>query len=423
MTEALRATAHRTRTSPGDALVFVSPTPPFPLDNGGRVRMHRLLTGLATEFSTTLITFQHHPDSGRPSYGQRELADLLPGIDVVAVPGLGPLSSRVSATAGLRALMSPLPGSWRPYHRDSFIRTLVDETRRRGAALVHFDYFAFFPPVDGVLNVRAPHNVESAIARQEAARQRGYGRVWHEAEWRKLRSLERRTLRSSQLCVTVSEPDARAMVSAGARRVAVCPNGTDHVDAWPSPVRRDDEPLRILFVGSGNYPPYERGLAWFVSEVLPLVRTRTHATLDVVGHRPERPVSARGVSYIGPVSELAPWYERAHVAIVPVFEGSGTRLKVIEAMARGRPVVSTRLGAEGLPIESPAHYIQADSPEMFAESLLSVADWCYTGDDALTNMLERARLAIQPLFWPEVVRGLCDRYRTELDIHRGAAAG
>ena len=141
------------------------------------------------------------------------------------------------------------------------------------------------------------------------------------------------------------------------------------------------------------------------------------------GTAPERPVSARGVSYIGPVSELATWYERAHVAIVPVFEGSGTRLKVIEAMARGRPVVSTRLGAEGLPIESPAHYVQADSPEMFAESLLSVADWCYTGDDALTNMLERARSAIQPLFWPEVVRGLCDRYRTELDIHRGPAAG
>jgi glycosyltransferase involved in cell wall biosynthesis len=384
--------------------------------------MHRLLTGLATEFATTLITYEHHPDSGRPSYGQRELAGLLPGIDVVAVPGLGPETSRGSVTAGLLALMSPLPGSWRPYHRDSFIRTLVDETLRRGAALVHFDYFAFFPPVPGVLNVRAPHNVESAIARQEAARERGYGRVWHEAEWRKLRSLERRTLRSSQLCVAVSELDARAMVSAGARRVAVCPNGTDPVDAWPPPARRVNEPLRILFVGSGSYPPYERGLAWFVREVLPLIRTRTPATLDVVGHPPERPVPAQGVSYIGPVPDVATWYERTHVAIVPVFEGSGTRLKIIEAMARGRPVVSTRLGAEGLPIESPAHYVQADSAEMFAESLLRVADWCCTGDRALKDMLERARSAIQPLFWPQLVRRLGDLYRAELDIYRDAGA-
>ena len=392
-------------------LVFASPTPPFPLDNGGRVRMHRLLTGLATEFATTLITYEHHPDSGRPSYGQRELARLLPGIDVVAVPGLGPETRRGSVTAGLLALMSPLPGSWRPYHRDSFIRTLIDETLRRGAALVHFDYFAFFPPVPGVLNVRAPHNVESAIARQEAARERGYGRVWHEVEWRKLRSLERRTLRSSQLCVAVSEIDARAMASAGARRVAVCPNGTDPVDAWPPPTRRVNEPLRILFVGSGSYPPYERGLAWFVREVLPFIQTRTPATLDVVGHPPERPVPAQGVSYIGPVPDVAPWYQRTHVAIVPVFEGSGTRLKVIEAMARGRPVVSTRLGAEGLPIESPAHYVQADSAEMFAESLLRVADWCCTGDGALEDMLERARSAIQPLFWPDLVRRLGDLYR------------
>jgi glycosyltransferase involved in cell wall biosynthesis len=402
------------------ALVFASPMPPFPLDNGGRVRMHRLLTGLATEFATTLVTYEHHPDSGRPSYGQRELADLLPGIDVVAVPGVGPRTSRGSVTASLRALASPLPGSWRPYHRRSFVRALVDEARRRRAALVHFDYFSFFPAVPSVLNVCAPHNVESAIARQEAACQRGYGRIWHEAEWRKLRSLERRTLRSSQLCVAVSELDARAMASAGARRVAVCPNGTDPVAPWPPPTRRDDEPLRILFVGSGNYPPYERGLAWFVREVLPMVQAGIPATLDVVGHPPERPVTTRGVRYVGPVPDLATWYEHAHVAIVPVFEGSGTRLKIIEAMAHGRPVVSTRLGAEGLPIESPAHYLQADRAEAFADSLLNVAKWCCTGDGALLSMLQGARSAIEPLFWPDVVSRLADLYRAELDIYRGS---
>jgi glycosyltransferase involved in cell wall biosynthesis len=402
------------------ALVFAAPSPPFPLDNGGRIRMHRLLTGLATEFATTLVTYEHDPESGRPAYGHRELEDLLPGIAVVTVPGVGPGNGGVSVLAGLRAMASPLPASWRPYHRDAFVRALVDEVQRRRAALVHFDYFAFFPAIPCVLNVRAPHNVESAIARQEAARQRGYGRVWHEAEWRKLRSLERRTLRSSQLCVAVSDLDARAMAAAGARRVAVCPNGTDPVVPWPPPRRRDDAPLRILFVGSGSYPPYERGLAWFVREVLPLVYAQTPATLDVVGHPPERPISARGVSYVGTVPDLATWYERAHVAIVPVFEGSGTRLKVIEAMAHGRPVVSTRLGAEGLPIESPAHYLQADRAAAFADSLLNVARWCCTGDGALLSMLQGARSAIEPLFWPEVVGRLGDLYRAELDIYRGS---
>jgi glycosyltransferase involved in cell wall biosynthesis len=211
------------------------------------------------------------------------------------------------------------------------------------------------------------------------------------------------------------------MARAGASRVAVCPNGTDPVAPWPPPTRRDDEALRILFVGSGSYPPYERGLAWFVREVLPLVRDRIPATFDVVGRPPARPVTTPGVSYIGPVTDLGQWYERAHVAIVPVFEGSGTRLKIIEAMAQGRPVVSTRLGAEGLPIDFPAHYLQGDHAEAFAKHLLTVANWCSTGDTALPGMLERARSAIEPLFWPEVVRRLGDLYREELEIHRGGS--
>jgi glycosyltransferase involved in cell wall biosynthesis len=393
------------------ALVFASPTPPFPLDNGGRVRMHRLLTGLASEFDTTFVTYEHDPASGRPACGRRELAELLPGIDVVTVPGLGPQPARASAAAGLRALVSPLPASWHPYHGATFARTLDDEVRRRRAHLVHFDYFAFFRSVPGVVNVRAPHNVESTIARHEAAHQRGYGRIWHEAEWRKLRALERRVLRDSQLCVAVSDADARALALAGARQVALCPNGTDPVRQLAPPTRDNAEPLRIVFVGAGAYPPYERGIAWFVRDVLPLVQARIPATLDVVGNRPQQPAHAPGVTYVGRVAEVRTWYERAHAAIVPVFEGSGTRLKIIEAMALGRPVVSTRLGAEGLPIASPTHYQQADDAAAFAAALVEIARWCSVGDERLASMLTSARAAAEPLFWPRIVERLCELYR------------
>jgi glycosyltransferase involved in cell wall biosynthesis len=393
------------------ALVFASPTPPFPLDNGGRVRMHRLLTGLATEFDTTFVTYEHHPASGRPAGGRRELAELLPGIDVVTVPGLGPQPARASVAAGLHALLSPLPASWRPYHRATFVRTLNDEVRRRGAELVHFDYFAFFPSIPGVVNVRAPHNVESTIARQEAARQHGYGRVWHEAEWRKLRALEGRVVRDSQLCVAVSDADARMLARVGARHVALCPNGTDPVQRLAHPARDDAEPLRIVFVGAGAYPPNERGIAWFVRDVLPLAQARVHATLDVVGNPPRHPLQAPGVTYVGRVADVRTWYERAHVAVVPVFEGSGTRLKIVEAMALGRPVVSTQLGAEGLPIAPSTHYQQADDAAAFAAALVEIARWCSVGDERLASMLTSARAAAEPLFWPRIVERLCGLYR------------
>jgi glycosyltransferase involved in cell wall biosynthesis len=397
------------------SLVFAASAPPFPLDNGSRIRTHRLLTGLATEFETTFVTYAHHPDSGWASYTQRELAELLPGIDVIAVPGVGARKS--IAVAGLKALASPLPGSWGPHPRRALARVLVDESRRRGSALLHFDHFAFFSPLPGVVNVRAPHNVESVIARQEVAHQRGYGHLWHAAEWRKLRRLEERSWRNCELCVAVSEPDAQAMTAAGARNVIVCPNGTDPVAAQPPPSLQPDEPLRMLLVGSGDYPPYTRGVDWFVRDVLPLVRARRPATLDIVGRTPERLIAAEGVHYAGAVPEVGPWYQRAHVAIVPVFDGSGTRLKIVEAMAHGVPVVSTRLGAEGLPVEALAHYLQADRPDAFAESLVQIGRWARNADGALTTMLQRARTAIEPLFWPEVVRRLADRYRAELELH------
>ena len=102
------------------------------------------------------------------------------------------------------------------------------------------------------------------------------------------------------------------------------------------------------------------------------VQARVPAEFDVVKYPPERPVTADGVRYIGPVASVEEWYERAHVAVVPVFEGSGTRLKIVEAMAKGRPVVSTRLGAEGLPIQAPKHYHQADDSEGFAAAILTL---------------------------------------------------
>jgi glycosyltransferase involved in cell wall biosynthesis len=395
------------------SLVFAAPAPPFPLDNGSRIRTHRLLTGLAREFDTTFITYAHHPDSGWAACTQGELTELLPGIDVMAVPGLGARKS--VAMAGLKALASPHPASWGPHPRRALARVLLNETRRRGAAILHFDHFAFFSALPGLLNVRAPHNVESVIARQEVAHQRGYGRVWHAAEWRKLRRLEERSWRNCDLCVAVSEPDAHAMTAAGARAVVVCPNGTDPVGAQPPPALQPDEPLRLLFVGTGDYPPYTRGVAWFVQEVLPLVRARAPATLDIVGRLPEQPLAVEGVQYAGTVPEVAPWYERAHVAIVPVFDGSGTRLKLVEAMAHGVPVVSTRLGAEGLPIQAPTHYLQADRADAFADSLIQIASWARAMDGTLATMLEQARAAIEPLFWPRVVRGLADRYRAELE--------
>ncbi|MBW3615595.1 MAG: glycosyltransferase family 4 protein, partial [Actinobacteria bacterium] len=171
--------------------------------------------------------------------------------------------------------------------------------------------------------------------------------------------------------------------------------------------------------------PYEQGIGWFVSEVLPRLRQIVPATFDVVGVPPRRPVPAAGVRYVGRVPAVAEWYERCHAVVVPMFEGSGTRLKIVEAMAYGRPVVSTPLGAQGLPVAAGTHYHCADDAPTFVRMLAEVATNCEEGGGPMASMLDEARQAITPLFWPRITERLSELYWSEIDRRRtsqGAAS-
>jgi glycosyltransferase involved in cell wall biosynthesis len=182
--------------------------------------------------------------------------------------------------------------------------------------------------------------------------------------------------------------------------------------------RSEGEPLKLLFVGTGRYLPNERGIGWFVREVLPRIEARTPVTLEVVGHPPPRPARARSVRYLGAVPDLEPFYSASHGVIVPVFEGSGTRLKMLEAMAYGRPVISTRIGAEGLPVVADEHFLEADDAERFAAAAVRVAQWSTHPDGELEGLLKSARAAVEPLLWPSIVERLAELYRSELDNRR-----
>lgn len=395
-------------------LVFATRRAPFPLDSGARIRAHRLLSGLSEAFDATLVCFEHHPQSPDGHTDAAQLRCLFPGVEVVTAPGLGP-GKRLNQAA---SMLNARSWSFGRYRRAEFAAALADAVRRRRPGVVHLDDLgvAQLGPFRGMVNVYSSHNVEQRILRLEEQKGSAPRRLFNAVEARKVRGEEGRVWRSMDLSLAVSPLDAQAMREGGARRVELCPNGTDRVDALPMPALSEGGELRVVFVGSGAYAPYERGLAWFVGEVLPRVRLRASVRFEVVGQRPARPVEAPGVSYVGRVPSVVPYYERAHVVVVPVFEGSGTRLKLVEAVGYGRPVVSTRLGAEGLPLSAGSHYLQADDAGAFAQALVDLAHRCrQPADRRLVEMLASARSAIEPLLWPNIVTGLVDLYRSELD--------
>ena len=393
--------------------MFATCRPPFPLESGARIRTHRLLTGLARTFDTTLLTFEFepgHPDGAIP---RRELERLLPGVSVLTVAGRRS-GKRASQIASLARRDSWTNGR---YRTAAFTAALTRVVARNAPHIVHFDDpgVALVPPFPDPMNVYCAHNVEQTILRLGARVGDPTRRAFNAVEALKVAREERRIWRRVDLCLAASPLDGAVMAAAGARRVEVCPNGADPVQRLPVCPRQPEEPLRLLFVGSGDYAPYERGLAWMVEEVLPLVRSQVPVQFDVVGAPPARPIPAEGVRYIGRVPTVEPYYDAAHVVVVPVFEGSGTRLKIVEAAAFGRPVVSTRLGAEGLPLTAGAHFRQADDAQDFASAVLALERrWRQPGDVELDLMLEGAHEAVQPLMWPRIVEDMTALYRSEL---------
>jgi glycosyltransferase involved in cell wall biosynthesis len=234
---------------------------------------------------------------------------------------------------------------------------------------------------------------------------------------RKLRREERAVWNAADLVLAVSDHDADVIRQETLVEVDVCPNGTDPVEPTPRSARAPGEDVRLLFVGSGSYAPYERGLAWFGREVMPELRSHQRVVLDVVGQPPRHAPTAPEIVHRGRVDDLHPWYDAADAVVVPVFEGSGTRLKLVEAAAHGRPIITTALGAQGLPLEPDVHYLRAETPSEFVAAIERVAD-----DAASTRpLVDAARAAIAPLMWSNISAGLGQRYLELLRARRQVA--
>lgn len=395
-------------------LLFCARRPPFPTVTGARIRTHRLLTGLAATFETTFVCFENHPRSPDGHVPADELRRLLPGIEIVTVPGLGPGKRMAQA----RSVLSSRSWEYGRYRKEAMRDLLERLVEEKSPEIVHYDDLgvAQLGPLGDGVNVYSAHNVEYRVLDGTASNSAGLRRAFARIERRKVEQVERRVWQAMSLSLACSELDSEELRAGGARAI-VCENGADPVEPLPPPRREPGGPLRVLFVGAADYRPNQLGLEWFVTDVLPRVRDHGAATVDVVGTPPRRFTCPEGVVLHGRVPSVQPYYERAHAVIVPVLYGSGTRLKVIEAMAYGRPVVSTAAGAEGLPVSPGRHYYEADDTAGFADALVAVSTLAASGGGTLDAMIEGARDAIEPLLWPNVVDRLT---RVYLDAARYA---
>lgn len=216
------------------------------------------------------------------------------------------------------------------------------------------------------------HNIEHDIVRRTANVESGVlRRAYSAVEWRKVREEERRAWRFLDGCTVTSTRDRDMLLShePGAR-TAVVANGVD-IDFFQPPIGGPArESQSLLFFGAMDYHPNTDAILHFLRDIFPrIMATHPNLSVKVVGRRPPKSLLAQQsarVEVTGIVDDVRPWLERADVVIVPLRIGGGTRLKILEAMAMGKAVVSTTLGAEGLDLVPERDLLIADDAAGFA---------------------------------------------------------
>lgn len=228
------------------------------------------------------------------------------------------------------------------------------------------------------------HNVESELMSRYRRHEGAVARRLYAAQTvPKIRAAERALLRRAEAHLAVSERDRRALLESEPRaRVMVVENGVD-VEFFSELDRAGRGEggrgrFRVLFVGAMDYHANVEAAERFAREVWPAVRGRPGLVLTIVGRSPTASVRALaeipGVEVTGTVADVRPFYREALVQVVPLRIGGGTRLKILESMAAGVPVVTTALGAEGLRARAGEDYLLAESPEDFRDCIGRLAE-------------------------------------------------
>jgi polysaccharide biosynthesis protein PslH len=255
------------------------------------------------------------------------------------------------------------------------------------------------------------HNVESSLFAQLARVEKSpVVKVRNWLHSRALRRWEATYTDRFDDCVTVSEEDKTLLHSVNPRlRIKVSPNGVDTNELQPLPEAEGDPAL--VFVGSMNYSACVDAALFLCGEILPRIQQNDpNVHLWLVGRDPvdevKRLASAR-VHVTGWVESVEPYYQRSTVSVVPLRAGGGTRLKILESMALGRPVVSTAKGCEGLAVVDGEHLFIADRPDEFAAKTHRLL-----ADAALREqMTHKARQLVMAHYnWDAIARDLLDHY-------------
>jgi glycosyltransferase involved in cell wall biosynthesis len=381
----------------------------LPVQNGGNIRTYHVLRYLSERHQLTFYSYY----GGAPDPGyERELQRQLPGA-VAVCTGKRELSGIARGLDYLSHL-----GAHAPYAVSRFagarvqkqLQTWFREQRYDVAVCDFLDAAINFPGRLNIPSVLFQHNVESEIWRRHAdTAGNPVKKMLYRMEFRKMLRYERAAVRKFQHVIAVSENDRALMTKwVDGDRVTVVPTGVDLAQYRPAPNPLDISAPLVTFVGAMDWEPNVDGVEYFCAEVWPAIKAEVpQARLRIVGRNPDRRVQKwasnsinndNSIEVTGRVPSVVEHLRQSAVIIVPLRIGGGTRLKIYEAMATGKAVVSTTIGAEGLDVHHGHDIMLADDPRSFAQAVIMLLR-----DPELRRRYEKAAAETAARYdWPAI---------------------
>jgi glycosyltransferase involved in cell wall biosynthesis len=349
-----------------------------PVDKGGKIRTYNMLKELKRDHYITYVAL----DDGSAGIEAHERAQDYCH-DLVSVP----YHQRDKFSPGFYAelllnLASRFPYAIKKYESASMRREIIERANGGTVDVVICDFLA--PAINVPRGLSCPailfqHNVEAMIWKRHFEVQSNLlKKSYLRRQWRKVERFEKEMCQRFDSVIAVSSEDRNQMREEySIKAVSDVPTGVD-TDFFTPSGKEDIEPHNVVFTGSMDWLPNEDAIRYYIDKILPIIRRSIpDATLTVVGRNSypgllELSKKDPSIVVTGRVEDVRPYMERAAAYVVPLRIGGGTRLKIFEAMAMEKAIVSTSVGAEGLPVTGGKELRIADTPETFAAAVVDL---------------------------------------------------
>jgi len=389
-------------------VLIITPYLPYPLNNGGLIRVHHLVINIAQEHDVTLVCME--PDNEQQTAGIDVLKSN--GVTVELVPVAKSQHKSNKRIYQLISLFTNKTYQYYQYHSEA-MQSRIDalcDSESFDLILAEFSQMGYYRLPDNIGKYVDQHNVEYEIMQRTFETERSpLRKLLAKSEWRKYYKHEIENCEKFDTCLTTSQRDADILSArlGSDTKFEVIPNGVD--SDFFRPVNQPRNTDLILFTGTISYYPNVEGILWFAKHVWPIIKQKRPSTqFCIAGKSPPSEIqtlaSDPSIEVTGAVDDMRDYYAKASVVVVPLRVGGGTRLKILEAMAMEKAIVSTGVGAEGIDYTNKSDILIEDDPEAFADATIRVLS-----DDELRNTLQsQGRTLVERLYdWKAVTGKLC----------------